>query len=162
MRQHSNSYFEKAFHGLDLTESAAPSRFVDQVARRYAPQRRFRRNRKAWQATLTREARIQSCLLEYGEKITGKSNYIAPLDMGEEGSDEEGGEGKKEGKEGKKGKHAKSGSAFEKELSKMQKKLTKEAEAESKEAVALQQQMMQQMSATDGSAAGVSGRQVVS
>ena len=64
----------------DHTVAAADgSAFLTGVREQYKPTRRFRRNPDMWQATLTREATVLSCLLEFGEKITGKSHFVDEL-----------------------------------------------------------------------------------
>lgn len=153
VRQYSEMMFGKEYYvpeagagsGAATQGSAAPaagvSDFLGEVLHRYRAQRQFRRNARAWQATLTREARVQSCLLEYGEKVAGKAHFVEEDDTA--------------GGAGGRGRRGSAGAAteFDRKFAKMQKEAAEEEAARLKEAAELEASMMGQMAAAGAGAA---------
>lgn len=128
-----------------------PLQFLSLVEDRYKPQRRYRRAAAAWGvgAGLGAEARIQSCLLEYGERAAAN----ALTDTGAEGG--EGGEGGAAG-----GKGARTGTDFDRKYAQLQKAARAEQEEQRKQAVAREAALLQQMTEAKGSSGAVSGSSV--
>ena len=124
-----------------------------QVMDRYKPVRKFRRNPEMWQATLTREATVISCLLEYGEKITGKSHFVDELQTSLAQS-------KKDKKRGGKSRRGSEGDV-EKQLAKMSKQAAAEEEEKAREAAALAERMKASMAASGEDVSGANVGRVV-
>ena len=115
--------------------------------------RKFRRNPEMWQATLTREATVISCLLEYGEKITGKSHFVDELQTSLAQS-------KKDKKRSGKSRRGSEGDV-EKQLAKMSKQAAAEEEEKAREAAALAERMKASMAASGEDVSGANVGRVV-
>jgi arsenate reductase-like glutaredoxin family protein len=118
---------------------ASTSEFARDVSARYAPKRRFRRSNALWSsgASMNAVARIQACLLEYGEKVAPGSALSAA-------------EGDEEGSAGT--------SEFDRKVRAMRKAAREAEEKRAREAAELEAAMLGEMSSTAGHK--VSGRDV--
>lgn len=150
--------------------------FVTDIGSRYRPTRRFRRQVRGGSkgvlfAQMTAEARVQSCLLEFGERTVVKA-VIADDDASTSGAaqSQEGGVAAAASATGK-GAGSSSSSAstsnaqssdFERKLAAQQRATRAEEEKKRKAAVVLEQQIMQQMTEVSGGgkAGGAAGSAV--
>jgi hypothetical protein len=114
--------------------------YVEQVEERYKPVRKYRRHPGQWQAGMSAEARVQSCLLEFGERTVVK--------VAEEDAEEAAASASK----------ARSANEFERKFAALQRAAKAEDEAKRKAAVELERSMMEQMLEAKS---GVSGSSVV-
>lgn len=67
-RKFSELLFAAAYVVEEEQGAAASPALIQSVSTRYRPVRRLRRSQALWTETLGEDARVQSCLLEYGEK----------------------------------------------------------------------------------------------
>ena len=126
------------------------SEYLESVQNRYTPNRMYKINQASWSNSREEEeARVQSCLLEYGEKFKRKKrsqddeeklNMITRASAGDKGSK---GGGRLAG--------------FEKEYARMQRIAEKEEEERAKSMESREKELLQQMSQVKGSNAKGAG-----
>lgn len=120
---------------------SAGEAYVQQVEERYRPQRRYRRAPNLWKSAMSAEARVQSCLLEFGERTVLKA---AAQEDGEESASQ--------------ASKARSANEFERKFAALQRAAKAEEEEKRKAAVEREKGMMEHMLEAKS---GVSGSSVV-
>jgi hypothetical protein len=131
--------------GADAGAAAAGATFAAAVAERYRPLRRFRKLASLWSVRLPAEARLQSCLLEFGERVA----LTAGGGGGGGGGDDGDGSGG-----GAKGGAARGGTDFERKFAALQRAARADEELARRAAVERERGLMEQMA---DAKAGVSG-----
>ncbi len=146
----------KALHASDADANAAASistvlatlrseteragdAFAGEVDARYRPTRKYRRGAQQWRSNMSAEARIQSALLEFGERTVIKAS------VNEEESAADSAAAKAA---------ARSGTDFERKFAAMQRAAKAEEEEKRKAAVELERSMMAQMSEAKAAVSG--------
>jgi len=120
--------------------------YVSTVEERYRPQRKFRRHASLWRSDAGQEVRVQSCLLEYGERTA-----IRVTDDGAPGGGDEAGSGG--------GGKGRGGTDFDRKFAQLHRAAKAEEEERRKAAMERERSMLDSMSEAK---AGVSGSNVVS
>lgn len=127
--------------------SVAVGSYLSELKDRYLPTRRFRRNESLWtgDAGLAPMARVQTCLLEYGEKLAlGTRLQTGAEDAAAGGA----------GSGGRRGGGGGGASELDRRMAAMQRAAAEDDEARARAAADLEREMMGQMTAAAGRVSG--------
>jgi len=127
--------------GVLASRTPAGDAYADQVEERYRPTRRYRKLQTLWAVPLPPEARVQSCLLEFGERAA-----VRAVEATDEGAGAEAGGGA--------GAKGRGGTDFERRFAALQRAARAEEETARKAALAREQGLLEHMAEAK---AGVSG-----